>query len=211
MAATRLTREESQARTRRRLLDSAAAEFAGNGVEGTSIARIAEAAGYSRGAFYAHFEDTEDLCLQLLEQRFFKYVDHFGTVLESERGPISRARRAGEDFEQMLKRDPDNQRLLLELSLYALRRPRFRARLIVLLAELRAGVTRTFAAQAREQGIEPPIPLERLTMMTFAAANGIAMARLLEPETFPDDLYGEMLVLLFGGLAQRMREQGSEG
>ena len=43
------------AETRERLLRAAADVFAGQGFEGTRVARIAAAAGVSNGALYAHF------------------------------------------------------------------------------------------------------------------------------------------------------------
>lgn len=64
---TRLTREESQALTRSKLLDSAARVVAAEGYEGASIDKIAEAAGFSKGAFYSNFSSKEELFLELLE------------------------------------------------------------------------------------------------------------------------------------------------
>jgi AcrR family transcriptional regulator len=65
----RLTREESRARTRERLLDAAAELFAERGVIGTSVEQIAERAGFTRGAFYGNFADKHDLVRELLQRR----------------------------------------------------------------------------------------------------------------------------------------------
>jgi AcrR family transcriptional regulator len=62
----RLTREQSQARTREKLLASAHEMVGRDGYEGTSIERIAEEAGFSKGAFYSNFSSKEDIFLQLL-------------------------------------------------------------------------------------------------------------------------------------------------
>jgi AcrR family transcriptional regulator len=64
----RLTREQSQARTREKLLASAHEMVGRDGYEGTSIERIAEEAGFSKGAFYSNFSSKEDIFLQLLER-----------------------------------------------------------------------------------------------------------------------------------------------
>lgn len=64
----RLTREQSQARTRARLLEAAREVVAREGYEGASIDRIAEEAGYSKGAFYSNFGSKEEIFLELLEQ-----------------------------------------------------------------------------------------------------------------------------------------------
>lgn len=65
---TRLTREQSQAVTRQKLLDSARELFAKGGYGGTSIDAICEHAGYSKGAFYPHFPSKEAIFLDILEQ-----------------------------------------------------------------------------------------------------------------------------------------------
>jgi AcrR family transcriptional regulator len=51
----RLTREESQALTRERILQAAGDVVARDGYDGASVDRIADAAGYSKGAFYSNF------------------------------------------------------------------------------------------------------------------------------------------------------------
>jgi AcrR family transcriptional regulator len=63
----RLTREESQAQTRAKLLDSALALFSRDGYRLTSVDRIAEAAGFSKGAFYSNFSGKEQIYLEVLE------------------------------------------------------------------------------------------------------------------------------------------------
>jgi AcrR family transcriptional regulator len=63
----RLTREQSQAQTREKLLASAQEMVGLYGYEGASVERIAEGAGYSNGAFYSNFSSKEDIFLQLLE------------------------------------------------------------------------------------------------------------------------------------------------
>ena len=62
----RLTRAQSQARTRQQLLDAAAKVFARKGVAGASVEEIAEAAGYSVGALYSNFEGKDQLLVELL-------------------------------------------------------------------------------------------------------------------------------------------------
>lgn len=63
----RLTREQSQARTKAKLLASAREVVARDGYEGATVERIAEEAGFSKGAFYSNFHGKEDIFLYLLE------------------------------------------------------------------------------------------------------------------------------------------------
>ncbi|MEK1855093.1 MAG: TetR/AcrR family transcriptional regulator [Phyllobacterium sp.] len=63
----RLTREQSQAQTKAKLLASAREVVARDGYEGATVERIAEEAGFSKGAFYSNFHGKEDIFLYLLE------------------------------------------------------------------------------------------------------------------------------------------------
>lgn len=58
-------RERSGDQTRRRLFETAIAEFCRVGVERASIGRIAETAGVSRPAFYFHFPTKDHVLLEL--------------------------------------------------------------------------------------------------------------------------------------------------
>src|ERR1700724_3041427 len=66
--AGRLTREQSKANTRERLLDAARSVFASSGFHGASVEEIASRAGFSTGALYSNFDGKEDLFLALMER-----------------------------------------------------------------------------------------------------------------------------------------------
>src|ERR1700758_4794481 len=68
MKRKRLTREQSKDQTRERLLDAALAIFMKKGFVATSVEDIAEAAGYTRGAFYSNFRSKPELFLELLRR-----------------------------------------------------------------------------------------------------------------------------------------------
>jgi AcrR family transcriptional regulator len=78
----RLTREESQARTRARLLESAHEVVARVGYENASIDLIAENVGYSKGAFYSNFASKEEIFLELLERHASRDVPEIVGLLE---------------------------------------------------------------------------------------------------------------------------------
>lgn len=62
----RLSRAESMALTRQKLLDSALSLYLTRGYSGATIEKIAEEGGFSRGAFYAHFPSKEAIYLELI-------------------------------------------------------------------------------------------------------------------------------------------------
>jgi AcrR family transcriptional regulator len=64
----RLSREETQALTRQRLLSVAKAHFARDGYAAASLDRIADEAGFSKGAVYSNFAGKDELFLGVLEE-----------------------------------------------------------------------------------------------------------------------------------------------
>lgn len=83
----RLTRDESREQTRAKLIASARAVFATEGFGGASVDRIAEEAGFTKGAFYSNFESKEDIFLQLLEGSSSDQAAHLGERLRGKKTP----------------------------------------------------------------------------------------------------------------------------
>lgn len=54
------------ARTRERIVETAAAEFRKNGIEGTGLATLMAAAGLTQGGFYRHFQSKNELVIEAL-------------------------------------------------------------------------------------------------------------------------------------------------
>ena len=55
-----MKREEKNQQTRRRIMDSALAEFAANGYGGSSVNTICAAQGISKGIVYHYFESKDE-------------------------------------------------------------------------------------------------------------------------------------------------------
>src|SRR3984893_19251435 len=62
------TQEERKADTRARLLDAAATLFADRGIDAVSVDAVADAAGRTSGAVYAHFGSKQGLLLALMDE-----------------------------------------------------------------------------------------------------------------------------------------------
>src|ERR1700688_4341858 len=74
------TQEERKADTRARLLDAAATLFADHGIDAVSVDAVADAAGRTSGALYAHFGSKHGLLLALMDE----WSDSLLTVLAAE-------------------------------------------------------------------------------------------------------------------------------
>jgi AcrR family transcriptional regulator len=65
----RLTRRESQQATRDRLIQAAEKAFIRSGFDASPVERIAEEAGFSRGAFYSNFRSKDELFIAVLDKK----------------------------------------------------------------------------------------------------------------------------------------------
>jgi AcrR family transcriptional regulator len=199
--ATRLTRAQKKAETRARLLEAAVTEFAQKGMERASIDDVAERAGYTKGAFYASFASKEDLFLALLDEHFADLLERLDRVVSGDDDMVDQAREGAASFMRYIAADPDWERLFFDFSAYAMRNEAFRIELADRRRALREGIATLLARRVEELGVEPPVPVADIAMMIFAMADGVALQRLLDPDSLDPDLYPTMLATFFSGLA----------
>src|SRR6188472_4289637 len=64
----RMTRAESQAQTRSQLIATARQMFFTDGYHPTSLEKVADAAGFSKGAVYSNFRNKDELCIAVLDE-----------------------------------------------------------------------------------------------------------------------------------------------
>src|SRR5881227_4097200 len=93
-----LSRREKQQRTRSSLLRAATRIVCKHGLEGASIDQVAEAAGYTKGAFYANFKSKEELFLVMLDERFSSELERLDRALAGTQEPLQEAEAAAADF-----------------------------------------------------------------------------------------------------------------
>jgi len=88
-------RRSSRQRTRVALFDAALEAFAHHGFRDTTHADIAAAVGIGRTTFYEYFESTEDLLVQLVEERLPVVVDEIVAGIPLAADPVTRMRELG--------------------------------------------------------------------------------------------------------------------
>ncbi|EUA66644.1 bacterial regulatory s, tetR family protein [Mycobacteroides abscessus subsp. bolletii 1513] len=80
----RVSRAESQQRTREELLDAAEELFLANGLGGTTVTKIADAAGRTVGAIYSNFSSKENLCAEVLLRCYMRtFSEVAGRLIQS--------------------------------------------------------------------------------------------------------------------------------
>ena len=75
MAEAARARQLSKQETREALVRAAMAEFAEHGLDAPSLDAICARAGFTRGAFYVHFRDREDLVAAVMERVLGAFLD----------------------------------------------------------------------------------------------------------------------------------------
>jgi AcrR family transcriptional regulator len=193
------TRLERQAATRAALLGSASRLICRYGMHGASIDRIAEEAGYTKGAFYANFASKEELFLVVLDEKFATELARLETALTRDGEPPEQARQAAEDFLNYVDRDPEWPRLYQEFATHAARDEAFRTELAARQRALRARMADVFARWAATSGVEPAISPPDIAAMTFFMADGFLLNRIIDP-TLDDGLYATMVEVFLHGL-----------
>ena len=87
----RKTKEEAE-KTRDNILKSALKVFLKNGYSKTSLAGIAENAGYTRGAVYWHFKDKSEILEKIISKFHERFFSEQNNILESSLDPLQKIR-----------------------------------------------------------------------------------------------------------------------
>jgi AcrR family transcriptional regulator len=121
----RLNREESQARTRNLLIEAARREIVKEGFAQASVRDIADAAGFSQGAFYSNFPDKEAILLELVQRHQSEERAKIEAALSQAPDDAAKAMAGIEKWAATVNSDADFAVLAIELQLQALRSPSF--------------------------------------------------------------------------------------
>jgi AcrR family transcriptional regulator len=127
-AKPRSKHQERTEATQAKLLQAAESIFTRDGFAAAKLEQIAEKAGYTRGAIYAHYKSKEDLFLELLEQRMYGKMAVVRALLE---GSSTSEERMDKFRAHMLTITCDRSwaLLILEFKLFALRQPKLKTRM----------------------------------------------------------------------------------
>lgn len=193
----RLTREQSKANTRERLLAAARGVFARSGFHGASVEEIASAAGFSTGALYSNFDGKEDLFLVLMEREIEEHAREITEAVRARASMSERATGGARQWMTMIEREPEVVLLFMEFWAYGVRDAQVRPKVAARFAQMREVLTRLIADGVHDFDLELELPAEQLALAIDALADGIARQKLTDPDAVPDELMGRVLSLLF--------------
>jgi AcrR family transcriptional regulator len=196
----RLSRSETKARTRATLLAAAARVFAANGFHGATVENIAEAAGFTRGAFYANFADKADLLLTLLDERSHADLADLEERLDAD-GDQFGLTAVASWFAQTFSAPSPLDAAVAEFIPVAMRDPAHHARIRQRMHDVRDRVAAIVEAECVRAGFELPIPPETFAVMIVALVDGFVGLYRVDPEAAPADLLAAALRYLGEGVA----------
>ena len=195
MSRVRLTRAQAKERTRGELLDAAAKVFSERGYEGASVAEIAERAGRTTGAIYAHFPTKEALFLALLAERYARapyraanipadhtdVIDHVADWFTADSSPTD-----GWNL------------LLLEFFLFSIRNPELTVEYRDRIARGRDSLATMLEGLFAEGANAPPLPPAQLATLILAIQDGLRLQHQADPDLPIRDLYAYALRRITG-------------
>jgi AcrR family transcriptional regulator len=175
----RLTRFESKERTRSLLLEAARACVAEKGYDGTSVADIADRAGFTKGAFFSNFETKEDAFLEVLRIEKTRDAEMLREILKTpDLAALSQILNAYIDG---LGANRDCAILDVEMQLHASRTPHFLERYETLSAEMRGTLGQFVSSLFAHAGKQSPMPDEDLAELFLSLFQGLMVRRAAQP------------------------------
>jgi AcrR family transcriptional regulator len=193
------TQQERKAETRDRLLAAAADLFAAQGIDAVSVDAVAEAAGRTSGAVYAHFGSKQGLLLALLDEGKRSVLTGLSAEVAETDDPGRQVAAvwtnvgAGEEGGGV-----DWTLLEHELWLRAVRDPEVASVLRERNAEALGRSARELARWTSDIGATPPVAPPQLAVLVKALLNGLELQQRLDPGSVPTSTAVRGLSALLG-------------
>ncbi len=187
------------------MLDAAAHVFARRGYAGTSVDRILERARLSKGTFYWHFKSKEELFLALVEERIDAPARSLMEVTRTAPAEAATAPVVSRGLANLFTGQRDLLVLMQEYWGAAVRSAPVRRRYRRRQATLVRALAQALRARHETTGVPLTVPAESLATAFVALAHGLAAQAVVDADSVDADLYGEILSLVYDGLAARAR------
>jgi AcrR family transcriptional regulator len=195
----RLNRSESQAQTRERLLESAKRIFLREGYVRASLDKVAEEAGYSKGAVYSNFDGKEALFLELLRRKFSTELESLRQLLDRHSDPreiLSALRAYYEHNAEVLDFTLVSAEFLTQVG----RGSAFAADYAALYGDQRRAIAELITVLFERSRRPLPAPAGELSAALVALTFGLAVQRGADKEAVTPALWGRAIDLYLQAL-----------
>lgn len=194
-----ISRVESQQQTRTALIEAALLEFSEHGFLAAALERIADRAGYTRGAIYKNFVDKYDLFSAVLTDWITRHTDTLARDLAGAADGPPQLDVLQEWFDTFLV--PQSLSVAYnEFCAAAVSRPQARELLAQHQHTIRRQIASIIDDYCDRTQIAMPIPSSHFAALVAALATGLASQRSLDPAAVPRELYANALTYLWSGM-----------
>ena len=177
----RITRKESHAQTRERLIETAHGLFLSDGYNATSLDKVATTAGFSKGAVYSNFSTKHELGLAVLDvihrERAQSLADAVSGV-DTVEGRID----AFAAWAEANIGDVGWTALEVEFATSTRRVPGVSQQLAGRRRELTAAIAGLIEQQATDLGLTLPSPAEDAAVQLLSLGIGLGVQRAFDPD-----------------------------
>jgi AcrR family transcriptional regulator len=208
MSRKRLTREDARDQTTQRLLDAAQKLIARKGLSATSVEDIAEAAGYTRGAFYSNFNSKGDLFIELLRRDHENHMEAFN-ALRSDELSLDHIHERARVLYSQLYRDDESFMNWTEARMLAARDAKFRTKLNALILDKGAQIAEFIDYFHKRAGSPPRVPSLAMAMGFMSLAEGVKLSMLSTPTDMPLETAESVLMLFVDAIMQMARMEAA--
>jgi AcrR family transcriptional regulator len=194
----RLTRAESQARTRELLIATARELFLRDGYHATFLEKVADAAGFSKGAVYSNFATKDELCQVVIDAVRGEQIRQILAAFTSE-GSVEDRLAVFEAWAERTIGDPGWTLLEAEFAIHAARRdPRLRAEVVAGGKTAEEGLRFLIEEELRARPRTLPLPVDEVVEALLSLGIGLGLRRAIDPTLSPRSLTD--VIRLFLGL-----------
>lgn len=197
MSPRPLTRQESQARTRSRLVQSAEKVFLKRGYVAASIGQIARQAGYTTGAVYSNFESKEDLGLAVMERRMVNLATGLQAELAASEPTVAARLAVLESWANGVMGTEPWVVLVTEFLLAARHKPAVRTKVAEELRSARGLVATILREQEADVDGELPLDADELAAAVLGLGFGLSITRIADPD-IPAGVFASAVGVLVG-------------
>ena len=188
--AKRLTRVESRARTRMRIIEAATALFLRGGFQATSLEQVAEEAGYTVGAVYSNFESKTAVGVAVIDELYAAEEQRLAELLAKvPDGDTDGVFDALSSWADSTIGDPGWTRLEIEIAAFSAHEESYRAATAARYARLRVSCRELIAGRI---GGDSQLDPDLLAAAIVGLALGIGAQRAADPR-IPGRTWSEAL------------------
>ncbi|CAM3882008.1 TetR/AcrR family transcriptional regulator [Smaragdicoccus niigatensis] len=186
----RLSRTESQAQTRKQLLATARELFFADGYVQTSLEKVADAAGYSKGAVYSNFRNKIELCTAVLDEVRAERIEEVMAIIALDSAELQM--KAFDEWARRVVGDPGWTSLEVEFVSNTRRNEDVRDAL----GDRLDSIVNLMAAGIDASGVDTRLPGHETALTLLALGTGLGLFRSINPSIPVDGLIDTMKIIL---------------